>query len=88
MTSASDAWAISDNISRGLSYLICTPSKLRTASPPSLLISIAKLTSVTASIAEAIIGMEKVKPSILKSMFVWSGLIVISPGTIATSSNP
>lgn len=33
-------------------------------------------------------GMAKVKPSILSSMSVWSGLMVTSPGTVATSSKP
>ena len=40
------------------------------------------------SIAEAIIGTASFISPMLSSMFVWSGLTVISPGIIATSSKP
>jgi hypothetical protein len=38
--------------------------------------------------AEARMGMENLKLPIVKSIFVWSGLMDTSPGTRATSSNP
>ena len=48
----------------------------------------ANLGEDTASREEARKGTAKVNPPTVKSMLVWSGLTVTSPGTIATSSKP
>ena len=59
-----------------------------TPSPPAWCISVAKVGDPTASMADAITGMLKWWSPSVNSVVAMSGLIVTSPGTIATSSNP
>ena len=74
--------------SSGFSYLVDIPSRCNTAAPPNLPIAIAKSTSTTPSIEEAIIGTSNLMPPISHEVSTSLGFIVSSPGTSATSSKP
>ena len=88
VTSLAGASTICASTLSGSSYFVWTPSKFITPSPPSRSNSTANEGETIASIAEAIIGVDIVRPSIENSVLTWSGLIVTSPGTMATSSKP
>ena len=88
MTSSPGASTISSSAACGSSYLVWMPSRFMTAMPPRRSISVEKEGEAIASTAEARMGAENSMPLIEKSMLVRSGLIVTSPGAIATSSNP
>ena len=88
MTSSRGASMIWSSASWGSSYRVWIPSRFMTAMPPRRSISVAKEGEAIASTAEARTGAESSMPSIEKSVLVRSGLIVTSPGAIATSSNP
>ena len=64
------------------------PSKLRMPSPPPSCIWFAKVGDTTASMAAAITGMSNWWSPMVKSVEVMFGLMVTSPGTMATSSKP
>src|SRR3989441_5633932 len=74
--------------SSGFRYRGKSPSRLRTASPPSRPISIASLGPTTPSMAAAMIGSSKRWPQSSQAMSTSFGLIVTVPGTRAMSSNP
>src|SRR5207249_8714721 len=87
------ASTIFSSTSCGFLYRVCTPSRFRTARPPSVFMAMAKRTSTTPSMALARIGIFNSSGSVSlrgkrNLMSTSLGLIVTRPGTSAISSNP